>query len=313
MSLGVPVESSGRVDPHGRRPESGSQSRRNKGGDFSTRTSRTDSSLPRVGHLELERIREELSDRDSAVVRLVGEFRLVSARQLRRLFFPDSDFATPETAARCSRRVLKRLVLGRLLARLERRVGGTRAGSNGYVYTLGPVGHRLVHPAGRSRPRHFEPSTAFVDHQLAVGELVVDLRLAERRSAIEVLAVQGEPRSWRRLPGQRVRAGLLRPDLHVRLRAREIELSWFVEVDRGTAHVPALLRKCVLYESYYQSGTEQAEHGVFPRVLWVVPTDGRLARLTSAIGRSRQLTEALFAVTTADRALDVLCGAEVAQ
>lgn len=187
-------------------------------------------------------------------------------------------------------------------------MGGIRAGSDGFVYGLGAIGHRLAHPEGRSRPRDFEPSRPFVDHQLAVTELAVDLRLAER---IELVALQGEPRSWRMLPGQRARVGSLRPDLHVRLRSGTIELSWFVEVDLGTTHLPALLRKCALYESYYRSGVEQAEHGVFPRVLWVVPNDRRLARVRDAIVCSRQLTDELFAATTAENALAVLCGLEV--
>jgi hypothetical protein len=264
----------------------------------------------RVGELLMQRIRDELSERDLAVIGFVGEFRLASARQLRRLFFPDGEFATAETAARCSRRVLKRLQRDRLLTRLERRVGGFRAGSDGFIYALGTVGYRLLHPEGRRRPRHFEPASPFVDHQLAVSELAVELRLVERQCSIEVLALQGEPRSWRMLPGQRARVGSLRPDMHVRLRSGEVELSWFVEVDLGTAHLPALLRKCALYESYYQSGAEKAEHGVFPRVLWIGSTENRLARLRDAIARSRQLTDELFALTTAENAVGVLCGAE---
>jgi hypothetical protein len=112
------------------------------------------------------------------------------------------------------------------------------------------------------------------------------------------------------LPGQRAHAGLLRPDLHVRLHSGDLELSWFIEVDCGTTHLPALLRKCALYESYYRSGVEQAEHRVFPRVLWVTTSAVRAARIGSAINRRQGLTGELFAVTTTATAVTVLRSAE---
>lgn len=311
MSVGVPLDASGRVDLKRTQVEAASSLRSLKGADFSTRLARNDLTLPvRVGAVLLERIRRELTSRDALIVVLVAEHRLVSAAQIRRLVFPVSDFATPETAARSCRRVLKRLVRDRLLHRLERRVGGVRAGSDGFVYALGPVGWQLVDAEGRSRPRRLEPTLPFVDHHLAISELVVELRLADRRGDVQLLSLQGEPRCWRPLPGQRAVAGLLRPDLQVALRRGHIELSWFVEVDRGTAHLPTLLRKCAMYETYYRSGVEQATRGVFPRVLWVTPSSRRETRLRQAVERSRSLTKPLFQVTTADAAPDVLLGAE---
>lgn len=311
MSFDAPVGASGRVEPSTVQVEPGSRSGTNKGGDFSTPL-RSDSPMPaRVGELLLSRLRGELAERDLGIVGFVGEFRLASSRQLRQLFFPAAEFATPETAARCGRRVLNRLTSGRLLTRLERRVGGVRAGSDGFVYALGPVGFRMTQPEGRSRPRNFEPTVRFVDHQLAVSNLAVALRLARLRGEVSRLELQGEPRSWRMLPGQRAHAGLLRPDLHVRLYSGGVELSWFIEVDCGTTHLPALLRKCALYESYYRSGVEQAEHGVFPRVLWVTRTEARAARIGSAIAHRRGLTSELFAVTNTPTAVPVLRGAEI--
>ena len=308
----IPVGASARVEPATRAIETPGGSSVNRGGDFSTPSSRTDSSLPanssRAGRLTLARFRQGLGQRDQSVLDLVAEHRLASAAQIRTLHFPADAFATRETAARSCRRVLARLVRDGLLVRLERRVGGLRAGSDGHVYALGPVGYRLTHPEGRARPRYWEPTSPFVDHQLAITQLVVELRLAERRCDVNSLAIEGEPRSWRRLPGQSGRAAALRPDLHTSIEVGDVELRWFVEVDRGTAHVPAVLRKCRLYESYYRSGVEQAEHGVFPRVLWITPTQARAERLSQAITTNRRLTAELFAVTTAEHPLDALLG-----
>jgi hypothetical protein len=83
-----------------------------------------------------------------------------------------------------------------------------------------------------------------------------------------------------------------------------------VEIDRGTEHFPALLRKCRTYEQYYASGREQAAHGTFGQVCWIVPTQARADRLRAAISSDRRLTDALFTVVTVDRAVGHLCGGD---
>lgn len=266
--------------------------------------------MSRLGQIGLARLRDEVPERDLAVVSLVAELRLMSGQQIQQLHFPAEAFASAETAARTCRRVLVRLSRDRLLVRLERRIGGVHAGSAGTVCGLGPVGYRLTHPEGRTRPRHWEPTDRFVDHQLTVSQLAVDLTVHARAGSLEILALQGEPRCWRRAPGQTTSVASLRPDLHISLGISELEWRWFVEIDMNTTHLPALLRKCHLYESYYRSGTEQAAHGVFPRVLWATPDHERADSLRRAITTSSQLTPALFLVTTTDDALGVLTGGE---
>jgi hypothetical protein len=90
------------------------------------------------------------------------------------------------------------------------------------------------------------------------------------------------------------------------LGAGEYELRWFIEVDRATESLPVVVRKCRLYADYYQSGTEQATHGVFPRVCWVVPDEARAERVLAAIERDRRLPARLFVVTTSEQAVAVL-------
>jgi hypothetical protein len=117
-----------------------------------------------------------------------------------------------------------------------------------------------------------------------------------------VLDTQAEPDSWRQFSGLGGRQWL-RPDAFVALGVGEYELRWFIEVDRASESLPVVLRKCRLYADYYQSGTEQAGSGVFPRVCWVAPDEQRAERLRQAIGRDRQLPAGLFVVTTSERAL----------
>ncbi len=99
---------------------------------------------------------------------------------------------------------------------------------------------------------------------------------------------------------------MLRPDLFVVLGVGEYELRWFVEIDRGSEHLPALQRKCRLYNSYYRSGGEQRRHQVFPRVLWVVPDERRAERIRTKIAADRRLTSDIFRVASDEQALALM-------
>lgn len=258
----------------------------------------------RFGRADVRELHDDLSSRDLDIVSHIGELRLMSGRQVEVLHFPPERHATPATAARLCRRVLSRLVADRSLVRLERKVGGLRAGSHTFIYGLGPVGHRLLQEDG-SRLRAYEPSEAFVDHQLAVSQLVVDLTLAGRNGHLELLAVEGEPACWRTLPA--IGRSVLRPDLFLALGKGELEYRWFIEVDRGTHRGPALLRKAQLYESYYRSGVEQATHGVFPRIVWTTPDSTRAKRVRDVLSAGG-FSDGLMLVTTTADALSTLIG-----
>lgn len=257
-----------------------------------------------LGRVGLEDLQGDLSGRDVAIVSQVADLRLMTGRQIEAIHFAIGDHESAGAAARAARRCLERLTRDRLLVRLERRIGGVRAGSGSFVYALGPVGHRVLRRE-QPRPRYREPTALFVDHTLAVAQVVVVLTTAARSGSVDLLGCQSEPRCWRQLTSG---SGLttLRPDLFVSLGIGDFELRWFCEIDRGTEHLPALIRKCLLYESYYATGVEQAIHGVFPRVCWLVPDARRAARLQRAVKKERRLTNALFVVATTNQALAVL-------
>jgi hypothetical protein len=249
-------------------------------------------------------LRQRLSDRDRKILEHVGLLRLLRAPQIQTLLFPDERHASPATAARCCRRALERLTRERLLVRLERRVGGVRAGSASFIYALGSLGQRVLDHEG-ARRRLSEPSERFVDHTLAIAAFFVELTVRARAGAWDLLEWQSEPRCWREVTtlGGRI---TLRPDLFVVLGAGGYELRWFVEIDRGSEHLPAVTRKCRLYHSYYKGGDEQRRHGVFPRVLWVVPDERRAQRLHALIAADRRLTSNLFRVATDGHALETI-------
>jgi hypothetical protein len=251
------------------------------------------------------RLRDRLSERDLAIVRQVADLRLMSARQIQALHFPPSQHMSEMAATRARQRVVTRLCRDRLLTPLQRRVGGVRAGSAGLVLALGPIGQRVL--ANGSRRRTYEPTLRFFDHTLTTAQLVVDLTLAARRGMVELLSFQAEPESWREFAGLGGGRRWLRPDAFLMIGSGAYELRWFIEVDRATESLPVIVRKCRLYTDYYQSGTEQAAHDVFPRVCWVVPDEARAERLREVITRDRRLPDGLFVVTTSELAVTTLC------
>jgi len=254
----------------------------------------------------LDQLRTELTGRDLAIVGQVAELRLMSASHIKAIHFCAAEHDNDLAAARACQRVLARLVRDRLLVRLERRVGGVRAGSASYVYGLGPLGQRALGLDGPRR-RYHEPTSRFLDHTLAISQLVVEVTAASRDGVLDLLSCQAEPRCYREFSGVGGRI-VLRPDCFMALGVGEYEQRWFIEVDRGSESLPVVVRKCRLYETYYQSGKEQAAHGVFPRVCWTTPDERRASQLHRAIATDRRLTDQLFVVTTTDRDLATLIG-----
>lgn len=240
-------------------------------------------------------LRGRLSDRDRAVLRSLAACRLLTGRQLQRLHV---DSANRVTAARRSRAVLRRLTELRAVVRLDRRIGGIQAGSDGHVYGLSRLGFAVL--AADGEPLHgktvWETKPAFQDHLLAIGELYVGLHELHRRGAIELLDFQTEPAAWRWFPGPSGERLPLKPDAFVSLGVGDYEQRLFVEVDCGTESLPTIQRKCRRYLDYYRSGLEQQRHDVFPRVWWLASSGRREARLADLVATLTPDEQALFAV-----------------
>ncbi len=256
----------------------------------------------------LEALDQRLSNRDRALVQALVRLRFLSAGQLERLCF--DAIPEPVTRARRTRRQLARLVELELLWRLERRVGGVRAGSTGYVYGATAEGRRLDawlrgEPLGRAQAAH-EPGGSFVEHNLACGELFVQLTEADRAGALELLEHQAEPDCWRRFLGAMGSQRHLRPDAFVSIGVGEWEQLAFIEVDHGSEGSAALARKLEVYVAYWRCGTEQHQRGIFPKVVWLVMSDRRLRLLRREIAHLPADAQAIFAVVAFDAAVHEL-------
>lgn len=252
---------------------------------------------PYITTARLTRLERALAARDWLIIATVARARLATAGQLQRICFAD-------VSRRQARQTLASLTDRRVLARLPRVVGGVRAGSAGFVYSLDVAGQRLANLDGnRRRQRPWTVGMTFLAHSLAVTELYVRLVEADRAGDLELADFATEPRCWRSFSGVGGTRTVLKPDAFVSTRLDRFEDSWFIEVDRGTESTTTLARKCERYRHYWQAGMEQARTGVFPRVLWLVPGAHRYAAVVEVLGRQPAEAWPLFAVALESEAV----------
>jgi len=259
----------------------------------------------KVRHLE-----SLLTERDGRILDNLERFRALSTRLIQRLHFPagpDGLHETVPTATRLANRVLLRLEANGFIARIDRRVGGPLRGSAATTWHLAAVGERLLR-ARRGEPgrrRYVTPSRDFLAHTLATAEFAVRAKEAELRSELDVLEVDTEPSCWRPFQGP-LSVVTLKPDLFTVVANTEVEAHVFVEIDRGTEHLPAVIKKCRTYQQYRQTGIEQQASGVFPAVLWITPDAERARKIRLTIRNEPDLPPDLFTICEEAAALNAL-------
>lgn len=250
----------------------------------------------RLSRRALEQLDRTLPERDRSVLDLVAVHRFLTTRQLERFVF--TGHASEETAARVARKVLARLERSLLLVPLDRRIGGVRAGSSAKIWQLTSGAARLLRDDGVNFRRP-DPSPRFLAHCLAVGD--VHLALRDLQTTLPVtLDVEIEPDSWRKYTGPHGERRTLQPDLAAVVHATDFDERWFLEMDLGTESLNTLLKKCGGYEAYRATGIEQADHGAFPLVWWIMTSPERADRLEATIRRTPRLTPALYRVVLID-------------
>jgi hypothetical protein len=254
---------------------------------------------------QLAQLRESMSDRDREILATLGRMRVATTLQLERLHFHGG---TPLSNARVCRRTMERLTHWRVVGRLDRRIGGIRAGSAGFVYTLDIAGRRLLEDGRPARPAARGPSKPFLDHALAVSELYVQLVEAEQGGRIELFKFESEPACWRHFTGPGGETITVKADAFVRLATPEFIEHSFVEVDLATESARALTFKMDRYRQYWMTGREQAKTGAFPRVLWLVPNTARYKQLVDVASRQPAEAWQLFQVAEFANAISALGG-----
>lgn len=262
---------------------------------------------PRTTPTHLARLEARLSVRDVALLDTVAKLRVVSTRQAERLHFTEGP---PLSQARACRRALAALAEDGLLVKLERQIGGVRAGSSGYLWSLGSAGQHLLErqgPAGgQQRRKPWTPGLAFLAHRLTISELYVELVEGTRAGRGGLLRFDAEPDCWRRFTGPGGGPMTLKPDAFAVTALGDFEDSWLVEVDLATESPYALQRKCRTYISHWKGGREQAARGVYPLVVYVVPHAARASIVQRVVAGFTRAERALFRTVTREEAATAL-------
>lgn len=246
----------------------------------------------------LAELHDAMSAEEWAVMHDVDTMRLASALDLQTLHG-----LRAELHVRSFRRLLQGLHERQVLFRLERTVGGRRAGSSGFVYGIGIAGQRLLHSStGEPVRRPWTPRPSWLRHALATSHLYVVLKTAEAERRLVVERFESEPACWRQFAFPGGGTSELKPDAFAQLGVGDFIDSFFVETDLATESPATIARKLDQYTAYWQSGREQEASGVFPFVLWLVTDKRRAAVIQSVIDRQTNSPH-VHRVATQDQAL----------
>ena len=298
---------SGRVESTPALAQAGATDVVAKTNDSAARTLSPSRRPPRLSLARLASITDRLDERDLGVVATLDRVRMATGDHLRRIHFEDVP-----SSDRQARRVLGRLVELGVLARLERVVGGRRAGSTGFIYSLGTAGQRLAGSRGPAKGRRLQqpwtPSSPYLTHLLTVTELYVRLKEHGGTGEFDLLNFDAEPACWRSFMGHGGDRLWLKPDAFVRVSVGDTERLHFVEIDCGTESPRTLDRKLERYRRYAGSGAEIERWGVHPFVTWFAPDARRVQVVVDACGRTPAELWPLFQVAVFDRAVSTLLG-----
>lgn len=257
------------------------------------------SSSPRLARfrriLDLPRIR--LTPRDQETIRHVFQHRFLRSAHLRSLL--------PGSGQHLLRR-LQRLYHHGYLDRPRAQIERYTAGSKAMVYGVGPKGIRFLEDKfGIPRrkvdwtARHRSVTRYFLDHTLAVADIMVALEIAcrsdSRFTLVHPRAPHEPPIRWSvtlRHRGTPMTVGVV-PDAVFGLRAHGHTEAWFfLEADRATMPVArhtlkqtSFLRKLLAYHETWRQKLPTLKCHRF-RVLAVTTTPERAANIREAYDRA---------------------------
>ncbi|WP_274562389.1 replication-relaxation family protein [Streptomyces spiramyceticus] len=236
---------------------------------------------------------------------MLGTIKVATTNHIAQVVFADH---VPVTAQRLAQRHLQRLTRFGLVHRFDNvSQEHRRRGASGFVHGPTSAGLRLVgREPHRGQRKAWQPTPARIDHWLAITDLYVCLAVDARAGGpiIREFLVEGEAK--RTFRDASLRQRFIYPDVLVRLLHDGLELSWFVEIDRGSEGLLPIAQKCRAYRAYELSGLEQAQHAVFPGVLFVVPDEHRARRLGGVIAAQPASARGLFQVARQSDALAAL-------
>jgi Replication-relaxation len=222
-----------------------------------------------VGHITS--LPPPLSERDAAVVRLVGRFRQLTSRHVRCVLFAD-------VTEMPVNRSLRRLVAMGYLTRLPRVFGDGR-GSHGWIYQLRRKGWIFAERAGTFK-KAYKPNW----HALMVADVYCDLLEASRAGRYELLGFELEVE---RTPAKEP----IRPDAMLHIKGQTSTVTLLLEAETGSHGLKGIDNKC---GAYWQAS--RAQPGDFKAVIFAVPDGEHMRRVRNATNAGPSGSAALFDV-----------------
>jgi hypothetical protein len=258
----------------------------------------------RLTTARLTQLAQQLPSRYTTVLPHLARTRVLTGAQLDRLLATAQE--TTQSTARVRRRIMHRLRDCGLVATLERRIGGVRAGSAGHIYTLTTAGHRFIEIKNTQsilpRRRHAQaPGKLFIAHTIAISEIYVRLVEESRTHNFRIATFATEPCCW----WPQGNGNYLRPDAYTVLRASTHSDCWWLEIDNNTESLPRIRQKCSTYLEFFHLGGV-GPHNAPPRVLFTAPDQQRTAAITDTISTVSAPTTEMITVTTHKEAAEYL-------
>jgi len=263
------------------------------------------SSPARVRMSHVEWVSERMTERDFSILETVNRLRLVSSRQIERLYFSTLSTTGSRNAARG--RTLRRLISWRVLTPLPRRIGGMGHGSAVQVIALDSTGRRLLaarQAAAADEPQLravAPPGERTVRHTLAVAELYTELSEQTRNIPARLTAFITEPACW----WPNGLGGYVKPDAFLTLEIQKIRYYWWIELDLATETLATVRRKALTYLDFVRRG-QLGPRGVIPRILISVPDTLRAGRIAQIIHALPSPAGELLTVTEHGQAATML-------
>lgn len=253
----------------------------------------------RISTKKLRELEERLGERDRQIIWTIRKYKFITTNHIKVLYFITG--ATESANTRAANKAMKKLKDWGLVDSLKRRVGGVRAGSSALIWHLTEAGYRLLSlnaEEKQSRKRFEEPSPLFLRHTLAVTSCAVQIeKICRDTPEMKKVLIDIEPSSWRSFMhlGRNI---ILKPDLYAITELTDYQDSWMIEIDLDSEPPAKIVEKCQTYIDYYRTGQEG---GVFPLVVWIVPTLKRKEALKRHIWENIHNTVKMFVFITPDQ------------
>jgi hypothetical protein len=234
--------------------------------------------------------------RDKAIVLAVYVHGRLSREQIRRLFFRKEAGSAPNTAGRLAsvQAAAARLKLLAQAGYLSRVPAPVLKGSGQYLYSLGPLGSRLLATeykiaATPSSRRSLTASFLALNHTLEVADFYIAVKEALENGGGAVLSWLGERQALHRFYHQGRRRAIA-PDAYCLWSLKGREGSFFVEWERGHQGLNVIADKLDAYDAYYARRAyleHLGEVGLTPRLVFVVPDERRHRQLLGWLTRQQ--------------------------